>query len=108
VSVFSFYEGPRALLYRCVWTTGMASATLLAAIRVLDRLTPNDFAIGLMLSSGQYFALGVGALASLLFLWLLFCRDVSSAVKLRALAAVSLPYIVLGILYLMVTKTLHS
>jgi hypothetical protein len=108
VSAFSFYEGPRALLYRCVWVTGLASAALLIAVPVLNHLTPNDFSIGLLLSSAQYFALGLGALASLFFLLLLFCRDVPLAVKLRALAAVSLPYIVVGVLYAIATSSVHA
>ena len=93
------YQGPRALLYQSVCVTGTASAFLLVALPIADRLTPNDFALGLLLTSIERFAFGLGVLASLLFLVLLFFRDVSKSVKFRALAAAGLPYVVLGVLY---------
>ena len=101
------YHGPRALLYQSVCVTGTASGCVLVALRVIDKLTPNDFALGLLLTSVERFAFGLGILASLLFLFLLFFRDVSKAVKLRALAAASFPYIVLGVLYLITIGSSH-
>jgi hypothetical protein len=106
--VFGFsYQGPRSLLYQSVWVTSAVSACLLVALRVIDKLTPNDFALGLLLTSVERFAFGLGILASLLFLVLLVFRDVSKSVKLRALGAASLPYIVLGILYLITISSSH-
>jgi hypothetical protein len=93
------------MLYRGVWVTGVAATALLIALPVLDRLTPNDFAIGLLLRSVEYFAFGLGILASLLFLLLAVCPDVSKSIKLRALAAAILPYFVLAILWLIATAT---
>jgi hypothetical protein len=95
------YQGPRALLYQSVCVTSAASACLLVALRVLDRLTPNDFALGLLLSSVERFAFGLGILGSLLFLVLVFFLDVPKAIKLRALAAAISPYLVLAILWLL-------
>ena len=104
--MFGFsYQGPRAILYRGVWVTGAASAALLVALRVLDVITPNDFALGLLLQSVEYFAFGLGILALLLFLLLAVCPDVAKSVKLRALAAAILPYLVLAILWLLATST---
>jgi hypothetical protein len=104
--MFGFsYNGPRAMLYRAVWVTGAASAALLIALRVLDVLTPNDFALGLLLQSVEYFAFGVGILALLLFLLLVVCPDVAKSIKLRGLAAALLPYLVLVILWLIATTT---
>jgi hypothetical protein len=106
--VFGFsYEGPRALLYRGVCVTGAASAVLLVTLRVLDQLTPNDFALGLLLQSVEYFAFGLGVLASLLFLSLVFFRDVSKTTKLRAFAAAILPYFVFAILWL-IANSAHA
>jgi hypothetical protein len=85
------YEGPREILYRCVWIPGVVSGALLAALPIADRLTPNELSIGLLLRSIGIFAVGLGILASTLFVVLLFFRDAPRAVKLRALAAVSLP-----------------
>jgi hypothetical protein len=103
--VFGFsYQGPRAMLYRSVWVTGAASAALLLSLRVLDVISPNDFAIGLLLNSIEYFAFGLGVLALLLFLLLTVCPDVAKPIKLRALAAALLPYVVLGILWLLATN----
>jgi hypothetical protein len=103
--MFGFsYQGPRAMLYRAVWVTGSASATLLIALRVLDAISPNDFALGLLLQSVEYFAFGLGVLALLLFLLLAVCPDVAKPIKLRALAAALLPYVVLGILWLLATN----
>jgi hypothetical protein len=96
------YEGPRALLYRCVCVTSVASATLLVAIPILDRLTPNDLSVGLLLQSIKYFALGLGTLGSLAFLLLVFFRDVAISIKLRAFAAVVLPYVAIVIVWLIV------
>ena len=93
------------MLYRAVWVTGAASAALLIALRVLDVLTPNDFALGLLLQSVEYFAFGVGILALLLFLLLVVCPDVAKSIKLRGLAAALLPYLVLVILWLIATTT---
>lgn len=95
------------MLYRAVWVTGAASAALLIALRVLDVLTPNDFALGLLLQSVEYFAFGVGILALLLFLLLAVCPDVAKSIKLRGLAAALLPYLVLVILWLIAT-TMHA
>jgi hypothetical protein len=103
--VFGFsYHGPRAMLYRSVWVTGAASAALLLSLRVLDVISPNDFAIGLLLNSIEYFAFGLGVLALLFFLLLTVCPDVAKSIKLRALAAALLPYLVLGILWLLATN----
>ena len=104
------YEGPRAMLYRAVWVLSAASAALFIALPIANRLTPNDFAIGLLLKSVEYFAFGLGALGSLFFLLLLVCADVSRAIKLRAIVAVALPYVVIAILWLLArTSTLpHS
>ncbi len=100
--MFGFsYQGPRATLYRGVWVTGAASATLLISLRVLDVLSPNDFAIGLLLNSIEYFAFGIGILALLLFLLLAVCPDVAKSIKLRGLAAALLPYLVLGFFWLL-------
>ena len=93
------------MLYRAVWVTGFASAVLLASLHVLDVITPNDFALGLLLQSVEYFAFGLGVLALLLFLLLAVCPDVAKHVKLRALAAALLPYLVLAILWLLVTHS---
>ncbi|HEY4907578.1 MAG TPA: hypothetical protein VIH74_09005 [Candidatus Acidoferrum sp.] len=93
------------MLYRAVCATGAASAALLIALRVLDVITPNDFALGLLLQSVEYFAFGLGILALLLFLLLAVCPDVAKPVKLRALAAALLPYLVLAILWLIATAT---
>jgi|SRR5579872_1463418 len=98
------YEGPRAMLYRAVWVTGSASAALLIALRVIDVISRNDFALGLLLNSIEYFAFGLGILALLLFLLLAACPDVAKSIKLRALAAALLPYLVLGILWLLATN----
>ena len=98
---FALYHGPRAILYRCVWVTAIASAVLLAALHVLDVVTPNDFAIGLLLKSIEEFAFGLGLLASLLFLLLLLSRSVPGSIKLRAFASAVLPYAVVAILWLM-------
>lgn len=95
------------MLYRAVWVTGSASATLLIALRLLDVISPNDFALGLLLNSVEYFAFGLGFLALLLFLLLAICPDVANPIKLRALAAALLPYLVLAILWLLATST-HS
>jgi hypothetical protein len=99
------YDGPRATLYRAVWVTGAASAALLLSLRVMDVISPNDFAIGLLLNSIEYFAFGLGILALLLFLLLAVCPDVAKPIKLRALAAALLPYLVLAILWLIATST---
>ncbi len=93
------------MLYRSVWVTGAASAALLVALRVLDILTPNDFALGLLLQSIEYFAVGLGILSLLLFLLLAVCPDVAKSVKLRGLAAALLPYLVLVILWLIAITT---
>ena len=98
------YKGPRATLYRGVWVTGAAAAALLIALRVLDVISPNDFALGLLLNSIEYFAFGLGILALLLFLLLAVCPDVAKSIKLRGLAAALLPYVVLGILWLLATN----
>jgi hypothetical protein len=104
--MFGFsYQGPRAMLYRSVWVTGAASAVLLVSLRVLDVITPNDFALGLLLQSIEYFAFGLGVLALLLFLLLAVCLDVAKREKLRGLAAALLPYIILAILYVLATHT---
>jgi hypothetical protein len=104
--MFGFsYQGPRAMLYRSVWLTGAASAALLIALRVLDVISPNDFALGLLLQSVEYFAFGIGILSLLLFLLLTVCPDVAKPIKLRALAAALLPYFVLAILWLLATAT---
>jgi hypothetical protein len=104
--MFGFsYQGPRAMLYRGVWVTGAASTALLLSLRVLDVITPNDFALGLLLQSVEYFAFGLGILALLLFLLLAVCPDVTKSIKLRGLAAAILPYLVLAILWLLATKT---
>ena len=87
---------------------GTISAVLLIAIRVINQLTPNDFSLGLLLRSADYFAFGLGALASLLFLLLLFFREVPVSVKLRAFAAVVLPYIVLAALYVIAKSSAHA
>ena len=76
------------MLYRSVWLLSAISAALLVALHVADQLTPNDFALGL------------GILGSLLFLCLLFFPDVAKSKKLRAFLAVTLPYLVLVILWL--------
>ena len=83
----------------------MVSAALLAALPTAGRLTPNDPNIGLLLRSIGIFALGLSVLASTLFVVLLFFRDVPRSVKLRALADVSLPYIVGGVLWLLANST---
>jgi hypothetical protein len=93
------------MLYRSVWVTGVASAALLIALRVLDVVTPNDFALGLLLQSIEYFAFGLGVLALLLFLLLAVCPDVAKSLKLRALAGALLPYLVLAVLWLLATST---
>ena len=98
------YKGPRATLYRAVWVTGATSAALLISLRVLDVISPNDFALGLLLNSIEYFAFGLGILALLLFLLLAVCPDVAKSIKLRGLAAALLPYVVLGILWLLATN----
>ncbi len=104
--MFGFsYQGPRATLYRAVWVTGAASAALLISLRVLDVISPNDFAIGLLLNSIEYFAFGLGVLALLLFLLLAVCPDVAKSIKLRALAAALLPYLVFAIFWLIATST---
>jgi hypothetical protein len=101
------YEGPRAMLYRAVWVLSAASAALFVALPIASRLTANDFAIGLLLKSVEYFAFGLGTLGSLFFVLLLVCTDVSKAIKLRALVAVALPYVVIAILWLIArTSTL--
>ena len=103
--MFGFsYQGSRATLYRGVWVTGSASAALLIALRVIDVLSPNDFALGLLLNSVEYFAFGLGVLSLLLFLLLAICPDVGKPIKLRALAAALLPYLVFGILWLLATN----
>ena len=107
MSIFALYQGPRAILFRCVWIPGAVSGAILAALPIADRLTPNDFSIGLLLRSILFFAFGLGALASLLFLVLLFFRDVRRTTKLRAFAAVSLPYIVIAIIWLVATSSPH-
>jgi len=89
------------MLYRSVWVPSVASATLLVALRITDQLTPNDFALGLLLKSVEIFAFGLGVLGSLLFLFLVVLPDVPRARKLRAFIAVSLPYVVIAILWLM-------
>jgi hypothetical protein len=100
--MFGFsYEGPRAILYRSVWIPGVVSGALLAALPIAGRFTPNDPNIGLLLRSIGIFALGLSVLASTLFVVLLFIRDVPRSVKLLALAAVSLPYLVGGVLWLL-------
>ena len=104
---FALYQGPRAILFRCVWIPGVISAAILAALPVVDRLSANDFSLGLLLKSIEAFALGLGALASILFVVLLFFRDVPIAVKLRALVAASLPYVVVAILWLISTSSHH-
>jgi hypothetical protein len=106
-SVFSLYQGPRAIFFRCVWIPAVVSAALLTALPIVDRLTANDFSLGLLLKSIETFAFGLGALATLLFFVLLFFRDVPIAVKLRALAAVALPYIVVAILWLIAANQTH-
>jgi len=88
------------MLYRSVWLLSAISAALLVALHVADQLTPNDFALGLLLKRVEYFALGLGILGSLLFLCLLFFPDVAKSKKLRAFLAVTLPYLVLVILWL--------
>ena len=93
------------MLYRSVWMTGVTSAALLIALRVLDVVTPNDFALGLLLQSIEYFAFGLGGLALLLFLLLAVCPDVAKSLKLRALAGALLPYLVLAVLWLLATST---
>jgi hypothetical protein len=93
------------MLYRSVWVTGAVSAALLIALRVLDVISPNDFALGLLLQSIEYFAFGLGVLALLLFLLLAVCPDVAKSLKLRALAAALLPYLVLSVLWLLATAT---
>ena len=93
------------MLYRSVWVTGAASAALLISLRVLDVITPNDFALGLLLQSVEYFAFGLGVLALLLFLLLAVCPDVAKSLKLRALAGALLPYLVLAVLWLLATST---
>src|ERR1700748_1373898 len=99
--MFGFsYQGPRAMLYRAVWVTGAASATLLVSLRVLDVITPNDFALGLLLQSVEYFAFGLGVLALLLFLLLAVCPDVAKSVKFRGLISAALPYLILAIIWL--------
>ena len=82
--------------------TCAVAASLLIALPIVDRLTANDFALGLLLNSVEYFALGLGTLGTLLYLWLLFCRDASKSIKLRGIVAVSLPYAVFTILWLLV------
>src|SRR5579859_7988528 len=99
------YEAPRAILYRCVWIPGVVSGALLAALPIADRLTPNDPNIGLLLRSIGIFALGLSVLASTLFVVLLFLRDVPRSLMLRALAAVTLPYIVGGVLWIAANST---
>jgi hypothetical protein len=98
------YQGPRALLYRAVLVTGAASAALLIGLHFFDEVAANDFSLGLLLQSVEYFAFGLCALASLLFLLLLFFRDISKSIKLRALAAAILPYLVFVILWLLATS----
>ena len=93
------------MLYRAVWVTGAASAALLISLRVLDVISPNDFALGLLLNSIEYFAFGLGVLALLLFLLLAVCPDVAKSIKLRALAAALLPYLVFAIFWLLATST---
>jgi hypothetical protein len=104
---FALYQGPQAILYRCVWIPGVVSGTLLAALPIADRLTPNDPNIGLLLRSIGIFALGLSTLATILFVALLFFRDVPRAVKLRALAAAIFPYIVAVILWFVATTAAH-
>jgi hypothetical protein len=95
------------MLYRGVWVLNAGSAALFVALPLADRLTPNDFAIGLLLKSVEIFAFGLGILGSLFFLLLLVCADVSKPIKLRALVAVALPYVVVAILWLIArTSTL--
>ena len=101
-----FYEGPRAILYRCAWIPGVVSGALLAALPIADRLTPNDPNIGLLLRSIGIFAIGLGIAASIFFVALLFLRDVPRAVKLRALVALSFPYFIAMILWLVATNPL--
>ncbi|MBV9886237.1 MAG: hypothetical protein JO119_06795 [Acidobacteria bacterium] len=106
--MFGFtYEGPQAILYRCVWIPGLASGALLAALPIADRLTPNDPNIGVLLRSIGIFALGLSTLATILFVALLFFRDVPRSVKLRAFAAAIFPYIVGAILWLVATTAAH-
>jgi hypothetical protein len=88
------------MLYRAVWVLSVGCAAVFIALPLANRLTPNDFAIGLLLKSVEIFAFGLGILGSLFFLLLLICGDVPKAVKLRALVAVALPYVVLAILWL--------
>jgi hypothetical protein len=101
------YDGPRAHLYRSVCITGTASAALLAVSHVLNAITPNDFSIGLLLIAVSEFAVGVGILATLLFLVLAFFRDAPNHIKLFGLAAALFPYLVVASLWLIATIT-HS
>ena len=107
MAIFALYQGPRAILFRCVWIPAVVSGVILAALPVADRLTPNDVNIGLLLRSILFFAFGPGVLASLLFLALLFFRDVRTSIKLRAFAAVAFPYLVLAILWIVATRSTH-
>ena len=104
----ALYQGPRAILFRCVWIPAAVSAALLAALPIADRVTDNDFSIGLLLHSIEMFAFGLGALATGILLPLLFFRDVPGAVKLRAFAAVSLPYVVFATLWLISISSSHA
>lgn len=105
MSSLNFYHGPHALLYRAVCVTGVSSGVLLAIGPVLDIITPNDFSIGLLLIAVSEFAVGLGILASLLFLLLMFFRDVPKRVKLLGLAVAIFPYIVVAILLLTAMST---
>lgn len=107
MSILALYQGPRAILFRCVWIPAVVSGAILAVLPIADRLTPNDFSIGLLLRSIMFFAFGLGVLASLLFLALLFFRDVRGSIKLRAFAAVILPYIVIVMIWLVATRSPH-
>jgi hypothetical protein len=95
------YNGPRAMLYRGVCLTGVISGVLIALGPVVGLITPNDLSSGLSQLAIVEFAAGLGVLATLLFLVLLFFRDVSRQVKLLALAAVIFPYMVIAILRLL-------
>ena len=80
---------------------------MLIALPVASRLTENDFSIGLLLQSVEYFALGLTVVSSVLFFFLVFFGDVPKTIKLRAFSAVILPYLVLATL-LLISNAKHA